>query len=232
MNQKGGNVKLPFAGCEIGNGLVNPLLQYPQYANYCYANGLISKFDVEKYAVEMAPCKAAIASGAYTVAYGLCNVVMQGILAAAGIRNVYNIKAGCPAPPLCYSFAAATTFLNDPKVQAALNVPHGITWESCNFDVNRRFSSDWMHSMADRLLNVLAANHTVLVMSGQLDFICNYFGGRAWTAALPWPGQTGFNAASRNPWVIKLANGTNYNAGVSQVYRNFAWLEVANAGHM
>jgi carboxypeptidase C (cathepsin A) len=57
-------------------------------------------------------------------------------------------------------------------------------------------------------------------------------GGAAWTAALQWPGQSGFNAASRTPWNIRLTNGTSYNAGTSQVYQNFAWLEVNNAGHM
>jgi len=162
----------------------------------------------------------------------VCNIVMQGIQSAAGIANVYNIKASCDVPPLCYDFSAATTLLNEPAVQAALNVPSGITWEACNFDVNMRFSSDWMHSMADRLLNVLAANNTVLIYSGVLDFICNYKGGAAWTAALQWPGQNGFNAASRTPWNIRLANGTSYNAGTSQVYQNFAWLEVNGAGHM
>jgi carboxypeptidase C (cathepsin A) len=104
-----------------------------------------------------------------------------------------------------------------------------------------------MHSMADRLLNVLAANNTVLIYSGVLDYICksdqlrdcvsyiatgNYKGGAAWTAALPWPGQAGFNAATRTPWNIRLTNGTSYSAGTSQVYKNFAWLEVNNAGHM
>merc|ERR1712093_124976 len=45
QNQAGGNTKLPFEGCAIGNGLVNPAVQYPQYANFSYLNGLISKFD-------------------------------------------------------------------------------------------------------------------------------------------------------------------------------------------
>jgi carboxypeptidase C (cathepsin A) len=80
-----------------------------------------------------------------------------------------------------------------------------------------------MHSMADRLLNVLAGNYTVLIYSGKLDFICNFLGGAAWTAGLVWPGQSGFNSAPKNPWNIVLQNGTRYNAGVSQVYQNFAW---------
>jgi carboxypeptidase C (cathepsin A) len=95
------NAGINFQGCAIGNGLVDPRAQYPQYANFSYINKLISKFDFDKYAVEIKPCQAALAAGLYTVAYGLCNGVMQGILSASGIQNVYNIKAGCPGNEKC-----------------------------------------------------------------------------------------------------------------------------------
>jgi cathepsin A (carboxypeptidase C) len=32
QNAAGGNKKIPFKGCAIGNGLVDPKLQYPEYA--------------------------------------------------------------------------------------------------------------------------------------------------------------------------------------------------------
>jgi carboxypeptidase C (cathepsin A) len=114
-------------------------------------------------------------------------------------------------------FSAVTAFLNSAPVLSALGVPQGLQWQTCNFGVNGRFSSDWMHSMANRLQNVVAANYTVLAYSGKLDFICNFLGGRAWTAAFQWPGQQGFNQAPKNPWQIRLDNGTNYSAGTSQV---------------
>ncbi len=90
--------------------------------------------------------KAALAVGAYETAYVLCNGIMQAVLSASGIQNVYNIKvfeyhhfvhdvcvvaphrpkqAGCPEPPLCYEFDAATSFLNSQAVQTALGVPSG-----------------------------------------------------------------------------------------------------------
>ena len=34
----------------------------------------------------------------------------------------------------------------------------------------------------------------MLVYSGKLDFICNYFGGRAWTNATKWSGQVCVNS--------------------------------------
>ena len=232
MNQAGNNTRLPFAGLAVGNGLVDPALQYPQYAPFCESYGLLTSSQVTKYKIELAPCLAALKIGAYETAYALCNGVMQGILSASGIQNVYNVKAGCPAPPLCYDFQAVTTVLNQANVKQALGVPSQLQWEDCNFDVNGKFSRDWMHSMADRLQNVLAANKTVLIYSGVLDYICNYYGGRAWTAALQWDGQKGFNDATKHPYNVNLPNGTQTTVGQLQTYENFAWLEVAGAGHM
>ena len=36
--------------------------------------------------------------------------------------NVYNIRAGCPQPPLCYDFLSLELYLNLPQTQAALGV--------------------------------------------------------------------------------------------------------------
>ena len=232
MNAAGNNTQIPFAGCAIGNGLVDPLLQYPQYAPFAYSYNLISKFDLEKYALEIKPCIAAVKAGAYGTAYDLCNGVSQGIMRAAGIANPYNIHAGCEVPGLCYQFAAVTSFLNQEDVQKAIGIPNGLQWSSCNFAVNGQFSRDWMHSMADRMLPVLAANKTVLIYSGILDYICNYVGGNAWVNALPWTGASGFSAASTNAWNIALQNGTQHTVGQLKGFQNFAWLEVAGAGHM
>ena len=78
----------------------------------------------------------AIKAGLWELAFVVCNTVMQAIKSAAGIRNVYNVKAGCPFPPLCYDFSAATTLLNTHDIQVALGVPNGLQWQSCNFEVN------------------------------------------------------------------------------------------------
>lgn len=52
-------------------------------------------------------------------------------------------------------------------------------------------------------------------------------GGKAWTAALSWPGQSGFNNAPEKDWIV---NGVK--AGTSKSYQGFTWLEVLNAGRI
>ena len=47
-----------------------------------------------------------------------------------------------------------------------------------------------MIHMNDTYIHVcLPCNLIVLIYSGKLDFICNYYGGRAWTDATKWSGQ-------------------------------------------
>lgn len=225
------NAGIPLKGIAIGNGLVDSLNQYPEYAKFAHDNKLIGEGTVLVAEAEMVACGAALKSKAYGIAFGLCNIVMSTVLSAAGNINVYDIREQCMVPPLCYQFSAGTTFLNQANVQAALGIPSGIQWEDCNFGVNGAFHKDWMTPMADRLLNVIAANHTVLIYSGTDDFICNYYGGRAWTAALEWPGQSAFNAAKYTQVNLQI-NGTTYNSGQYKVAKNFAWYEVLNAGHM
>lgn len=61
----------------------------------------------------------------------------------------------------------------------------------------------------------------------QFDFICNFLGNQAWTLALPWSGQSGFNNAAYVNWT---ANGAP--AGMVRSYNNFTFLRVFKAGHM
>ena len=109
----------------------------------------------------------------------------------------YNIKLQCNPPPLCYDFTNVTNYLNDPKVQASLGVKSGITWETCNDQINGMFGVDrierltnltnktfhkkfnsiyFKHSQTNNsfkfdIPNLLASGIQVLVYSGKLDLM-------------------------------------------------------------
>jgi cathepsin A (carboxypeptidase C) len=40
----------------------------------------------------------------------------------------------------------------------------------------------------------------VLVYAGEMDYICNYIGNKAWTLALSWTGKAKFVAAGDHAW--------------------------------
>ena len=65
------------------------------------------------------------------------------------------------------------------------------------------------------------------MVSGDVDYICNWIGNKHWTLALDWPGKSAFNNAQDNKWNF---NGTE--AGLLRTAQGFSFLQVHNAGHM
>jgi len=86
---------------------------------------------------------------------------------------------------------------------------------------------DWMTNLAAKVADIANKGYSVLVYSGDKDFICNWRGGEAWTTGLDWNGKADFNAAAYKDWTV---NGTP--AGQIREHENFKFLRVYNAGHM
>jgi carboxypeptidase C (cathepsin A) len=119
-------------------------------------------------------------------------------------------------------------FLAQPAVISALGVA-GLTWQDCSHAVNIElvFAGDWMRNLAQVVPNILASGVRVIAYSGEYDFICNWYGGNAWTNALVWPGQQAFQTAQNTTW---LYNGEE--AGSSRTADGFTFVRVKDAGHM
>lgn len=67
----------------------------------------------------------------------------------------------------------------------------------------------------------------VLVYSGDKDWICNWRGGEAWTAATKWKHSHEFNEAKYSKWMNE-----GEAAGEMRQYGNLHFLRVYEAGHM
>lgn len=152
---------------------------------------------------------------------------MQDVLNYAGNINYYDIKLQCNPPPLCYDFTQITNYLNNPKVQQQLGVKSGVTWETCNDQINGMFGPDRIESFKFDIPTILATGLQVIVYSGKLDLICNYFGGAMLLANMNWPYQNQFNQQPLQNWNF---NGSV--AGQFKTYGNLTWVQVENAGHM
>jgi carboxypeptidase C (cathepsin A) len=222
-----------FQGVAIGNGWVDPLHQYAEYANFMYSRGFLTTAQLDTYNNYTYPaCAQAVASGNWPIALSLCNAGMSGILLSSEIAagrtiNVYDVRIPCQVPPLCYDFSAVTDFLNQAHIKQALGVKSDITWESCVSGVHTALLGDWVSSFAQDLPAVLKAGKSVLVYSGVEDFVCNYMGGFNWSSNMKWAGQGGFNSAQFKPWTV---NGQK--AGRSKAFHGFTFLEVDKAGHL
>mmetsp|Transcript_13756 Transcript_13756/g.47975 ORF Transcript_13756/g.47975 Transcript_13756/m.47975 type:complete len:450 (-) Transcript_13756:97-1446(-) len=235
-NKAGEGIKVNLKGIGIGNGLTAPSVQYAYYPEMAYNYSIakighpaVSEGAYEQMEAAVPPCLAQIdacqtSTSACGEAQQTCNSAEMGPYEQTGL-NPYNINLTCAVPPLCYSFADITTYLNSIRTQ--LGVPSNITWSTCNFQVNQGFANDWMKDMQQNIPPLLEDGVRVLIYAGDLDFICNWLGNHAWTKALPWSGKAGFNAAPMSPWHVD-----GVEKGQFQTYKAFTFLRVYDAGHM
>jgi len=235
-NSNSSNTPINLKGLAIGNGLVDPLLQYPYYAPYAYDHGIISQTQFDLMAA-LSPICTDLIQGcidnstlgwlACINAYTMCNMAELMPVQFTNI-NLYDVREQCEVPPLCYNFTLVDAFLAQPYVIEALGVT-GHYWTDCNriVDLELVFAGDWMLNYANDIPLLLANNINVLVYSGEYDFICNWYGGQSWTHGMQWPGQQAFNQASNTTWTVD-----GQTAGTSISAQGFTFLRVKDAGHM
>jgi cathepsin A (carboxypeptidase C) len=228
-----GSLGLNFKGIAIGNGWVDPVVQYPQYAEFAYENNLVSLEMYLSLKAAFAECVNMIntmgnnqTQQLYTLEF--CQLTMTTILGnpLAPAFNVYDVRKKCDVPPLCYNMSNSDRFLNNATIQSRLGVS-GRYWVECDKLVHTALLGDWLNNLAMKIEAVLESGLRVLVYSGDKDFVCNWRGGEAWTNAVEWSGKTEFNQASYKDWLV---NGKP--AGQLKEYKNFQFLRVYNAGHM
>jgi carboxypeptidase C (cathepsin A) len=235
-NLSGNNVFINYQGSAIGNGLVDPLIQFQYYAQYAYDYGVITESVYNRMEKSIPACTNEIAkcnlnttvgrkecSNAYTE----CNTLEMEPVTATGV-NQYDVRIKCEVPGLCYNFTLVSDYLSQPSVMQALGVT-GHQWSMCNTAADLRlvYGGDWMTSYAPYVPQILGSGKRVLVYEGEFDFICNWYGGYAWVENLSWAGSKAFKAASNSSWVVD-----NQIAGFYQSAQNLTFLKVKNAGHM
>jgi carboxypeptidase C (cathepsin A) len=152
---------------------VDPYLQYGDYAKFAYDNNLINYPTYIGLQGAYAICQSLINAGALEIAFVECQSMVSIILAEAGNINVYDIRKTCDFEPLCYDYSAIVQYMNLPSTQRALGVNR--TWELCDNLVHAKLTDDWVANLDVNVPLLLAQpNYTVLVYSGQDDFICNW----------------------------------------------------------
>jgi cathepsin A (carboxypeptidase C) len=214
-------------GIAIGNGLVDPYSQYPEYATFAYENDLIGSVAYKALKTGFEGCDALIKSGIEAAALEACELLVDTIVDPIRPKfNVYDIREKCEHPPLCYDMSTSDSILNEEDVQKVLGV-EGRKWVECATAPHTALMGDLMKSMAERMTHILNYGLEVLVYSGDKDFICNWRGGEAWTAAVEWNHKDQFSSADYQDWQV---NGAS--AGALKAVENLKFLRVYDAGHM
>lgn len=86
---------------------------------------------------------------------------------------------------------------------------------------------------------MLESGVRVLIYAGDVDFICNWIGNKAWTQELGWTGKADFNAAGDHAWnYVDAVTKASKQGGVARTARSqtgegsLTFLQVFEAGHM
>jgi len=133
----------------IGNGLVDPYLQYPKYATFAKENNLVGDLEYDALVAAFDTCDALIWTGIWPVSLAACNLAMEVILGnpLAPRFNVYDIREKCNDPPLCYDMSPADNLLQTAAVEDVLGVK-GRSWVECKKSVHMVLLGDWMLDMS------------------------------------------------------------------------------------
>ncbi|AQZ13501.1 PRC1 (YMR297W) [Zygosaccharomyces parabailii] len=224
----------------IGNGLSDPLNQYPYYKPMACGEGgepaVLSPEECQDMEDSLDRCLGLIEScydteSVWTCvpASVYCNNAELGPFQKTG-KNVYDIRKECKGS-LCYEeMEYLEDYLNLDYVKEAVGAEVE-KYESCNFDINRNFlfAGDWMKPYYRAVTELLNQDVPVLIYAGDKDFICNWLGNQAWTNVLPWKGSEEFAASPIRPWKASLSGEK---AGEVKSSGNLTYLRVYGGGHM
>ncbi|KAI0643599.1 serine carboxypeptidase [Trametes meyenii] len=224
-------INLKFLG--VGDGLTDPLSQYPGYISYAASNpyhALVSQSTITRANnsfFRSGGCKDLITecyqSGTDDVcseAQDSCNSNILSPL--AGNYDVYYVLARNPDP---YP-PSLDTYLGSSSLKKKIGAESD--WEETSDAVYSNFADtgDWMHNSRPNLENVINAGVRTIVYDGDADFILNFHGVEAMVDAL----ETKFTAEYAKQ---QFANFTvkGQPAGLFKNAGTFSYVRIFGAGH-
>ncbi|KXN71690.1 peptidase S10, serine carboxypeptidase, partial [Conidiobolus coronatus NRRL 28638] len=228
----------------IGNGLINPTVQYPYYINMaCNSTygAVIPKSICDSWINGMPKCISQISDCSSTKntdtcanASNYCNELIFKQYLEYGLEpNDVRTKANGTDQYKSDPANNFIPFLNRIDIKGVLGANANINFASTksNTTVYNGFinSGDWAASYHQDIAQLLNNNISVLNYAGDADFSCNWYGVKAFALELDWKGKSGFNSAQDLP-LTYLSNGVKY--GQYRTYGNFSFVRVYEAGHM
>ncbi|KAG0177442.1 hypothetical protein DFQ29_004812 [Apophysomyces sp. BC1021] len=225
----------------IGNGLIDPLIQYRSFKQMGCDNeyGKVLTTDTCRTMEEATPrCEEAIRECYRTTnthdcvgASSVCNLQLLKPYLDTGL-NPYDVTKKCSGGNLCYDILySVQTYLNRPEIAKAVG-SQVKSFQSCNKDINHSFqmAGDWMRPYVQLLPEILNSGTRLLIYAGDADYVCNWVGNKAWTLELPWEGQEEYTAASDRVW----HSSSGMEAGEVRATKDgrLTFLRVYKAGHM
>jgi len=224
-------IKLKFLG--VGDGLTDPLSQYPGYISYAGSNPyhpLVSNSVIQTATTawtqsggckdQITSCYATNSTSTCSQAQSFCNNKILSPL--AGNYDVYYVLAQNPDPypPDLTSYLTNQTLMSTIGAEA--------TWEETSGTIYNNFAKtgDWMTNSRPFLETVIDAGVRTIVYDGDADYILNFNGVEAMVNNL----QTQFTAEYQQQ---EFANFTvkGQPAGIFKNAGTFSYVRIFGSGH-
>ncbi|KAF0450711.1 peptidase S10, serine carboxypeptidase [Gigaspora margarita] len=231
------NTKINLDSILIGNGLVDPLIQFqtfPTMACNSTYGALVDPVTCSQMKDNATTCANYIQTCyktkdprdcVYAKEYCLDTLLLP--IENLGLNDL-DIRQTCAGIGCYPQFINIVQYASSSVVTTDLGV--NSTFQLCNNNINVDFimSGDWMLPFDTYIPALLDGNIRVLVYAGDADYLCNWYGNNAWTLALKWSGSSGFNNAPLAKW---NTNDGTY-AGDFRTYNQLTFVKVSNASHM
>ncbi|CAG8755592.1 33220_t:CDS:2, partial [Racocetra persica] len=237
---KNSNANINLESILIGNGLIDPLVQFKSFPDIACNNPPYEPVLDNATCTQMREnfpicanstqaCYDSKSSEDCTNAFSQCFSTMIDPLTSAGI-NYLDIRQHCSGIACYPTFLDIFAYSNSTNVKTELGVDPSFSFQLCNTAVNSTFvnSGDWMLPFDGYIPSLLENNIRVLVYAGDADYLCNWLGNDAWTKALNWTGAASFNNANITQWIT--ATGTY--SGDVRTSNGLTFLKIFNAAHM
>jgi cathepsin A (carboxypeptidase C) len=235
-NLKHEMIPLNLSGLAVGNGMTNPEIQYQYYPEMAFKNShgikVVDEVTYNKMKADAKTCAHLIHkcneknSNDFECqeANYQCDKAEMGPYDKTGL-NPYDIRKPCGDHPLCYDFSNIEKWLNKASTKLALHISEESNkWQTCNDAVNSKFDVDKVKDFSSYVADMLNSGIPALIYAGDVDFICNYLGNKAWTMDLSWNHKDEFNHAEDHEW--------GENMGLARSSNGLTFLQVYDAGHM
>ncbi|KIL64769.1 hypothetical protein M378DRAFT_574681 [Amanita muscaria Koide BX008] len=228
---KASGIKLNLKVLGIGNGLTNPLVQYPGYITYAGTNPyhpLVNSSIIES--AQMAwnqsggcmdlinTCYNGGSASACSRAQSFCNARILAPL--HGNWDVYYVPTAIPDPyPPDF-----TKYINS----IAPTIGANVTWQLTNVYVYSNFAAtgDWMSNSAPDLETVINAGVRTIIYDGDADYILNFYGVEAMVDNLTTTYSSSYRQQQFAPYTVD-----GQAAGLFKTAGQFSYIRFYGAGH-
>ncbi|KAI8096773.1 Alpha/Beta hydrolase protein [Halteromyces radiatus] len=147
--------------------------------------------------------------------------------------NTMDIRKRCVDKNYCYWIEhSLEIYANNQDVRSSLGVDNQVPpFQYCRSSINERFlfAMDPVLDHSPFISEALNQGIAVLLYAGDMDWICNWKGNKAWALALEWNGKQGFNMAMDRELYTDTSEKPT---GQVRSFDKLTFLRVFDAGHM